>query len=623
MGQSPRQQGRFRSTLRRRMLGVSVGAAGLALAAAGCTSSNSTPAGGTPVKGGTGVFAMPPASRVNYIFPYVSSANISTANLFDLQSLMYRPLYWFGRNGQPTVNTALSLANPPSYRGRTVTITLKHYMWSDGTPVTAQNVMFWLNMETALPADYGAYTGFPADVSNIKVVSSTELTMTMDKAYSPTWFLYNDLSQITPMPAAWDRTAAGPSHCTSTPKSCAAVYSYLNAQAKNLSGYVGSPLWSVVDGPWKLSAFNADGHVTFVPNKSYSGPVRPKLAAFKEVRFTTDAAEYNALQSASGATKIDYGYLPQQDAPAKPAGAATGANPLTSKGYTLHPWSLWGINYAVMNFQSSVSDHAAIFKQLYFRQAMAYLMNQRAVLAGSLRGYGTVTVGPAGAAPVSKWLSAKGKAGDPFPYNPGQASTLLASHGWKVVPNGTSTCVKAGAGAGECGAGIIAGTALTFNLPYATGISWIASEMQQLQSNAAAVGIKLNLQPKPFDQVISVAGGNCKVAKIPCDWDIANWGGWSYVPDYLPTGEELFLSGAIANSGGYSNPANDAMINKTLTSSNLRYMYNWQDYLATQEPVLWQPNADNQISEIASNLRGATPQSPALNINPENWYFVK
>jgi hypothetical protein len=40
------------------------------------------------------------------------------------------------------------------------------------------------------------------------------------------------------------------------------------------------------------------------------------------------------------------------------------------------------------------------------------------------------------------------------------------------------------------------------------------------------------------------------------------------LPDYLPTGEELFTTGAIANSGGCSDPTNDSLINKTLTSSN-------------------------------------------------------
>jgi peptide/nickel transport system substrate-binding protein len=602
------------------MLAAGVGAAALALAAVGCSSSSPTSGGSTPVNGGTAVYALPPATTPNYIFPYVSSAYISDANVFYLQSLLYRPLYWFGQNGQPTVNNSLSLANPPVFKGNKVTITLKKYKWSDGKSVTARNVAFWMNMETAEPANYGAYTGFPANVKDVTVVSPTELTMVMDKAYSPTWFQYNDLSQITPMPEAWDRTASGASHCSTTVSDCAAVYNYLNAQAKDLSGYVGSPLWGVVDGPWKLSAFNADGHVTFVPNKSYSGPVKPRLAAFQEVPFTTDAAEYDVLQSPSSSTKIDVGYLPEQDAPAKPANATTGSNPLSSKGYTLSPLYSWGINYYVLNFQSTVGDHAAIFKQLYFRQALAYEMNQAAVISGPLRGYGALTVGPVASTPVTSFLSGTGKAGDPFPYNPGKAKSLLSSHGWNVVSGGTTTCTRPSL----CGPGITKGTALSFNLPYATGLSWITSEMTQLQSNAATIGIKLNLHPEPFDQVTALAGGNCVVAKIPCNWDMANWGGgWSFAPDYLPTGEELFMSGAVANSGGYANSTNDSLINKTLTNSNLQYMYNWQDYLAPRLPLMWQPNGAYSLTEVTNNLKGVTPQSPTLNITPESWYFTK
>jgi peptide/nickel transport system substrate-binding protein len=625
MGRPPQQQAtstfaRRRGPVRGAMLAAGMSAAALALAAAGCTSNSATSAGSTPVNGGTAVYALPPAVTPNYIFPYVSSAYISDANIFYLQSLMYRPLYWFGQNGQPTVNNSLSLAKPPVFNGTKVTITLKHYKWSNGTQVTAQNVAFWLNMETAEPANYGAYTGFPVNVKDVTVVSPTELTMVMDKAYSPTWFQYNDLSQITPMPEAWDRTASGPSHCSTKVSDCEAVYNYLNAQSKDLTSYVGSKLWSVVDGPWKLSAFNADGHLSFVPNKSYSGPVKPRLAGFQEVPFTTDSAEYNVLQSPNSSTKIDVGYLPEQNAPAKPADATVGSNPLGSKGYTLSPLYSWGINYYVLNFQSTVGDHAAIFKQLYFRQALEYEMNQAAVVSGPLRGYGALTVGPVAATPQTSFLSGTGKAGDPFPYDPARAKSLLASHGWHVVPNGTTTCTNPSL----CGAGIKKGTALSFALPYATGISWIGSEMTQLQSNAATIGVKLNLQPKPFDEVTALAAGNCVVAKIPCNWDIANWGGgWSFAPDYLPTGEELFMTGAVANSGGYKDPTNDSMINKTLTSGNLQPIYNWQDYLAPQLPVMWQPSGAYALTEVANDLRGVTPQSPTLSINPENWYFTK
>ena len=138
------------------------------------------------------------------------------------------------------------------------------------------------------------------------------------------------------------------------------------------------------------------------------------------------------------------------------------------------------------------------------------------------------------------------------------------------------------------------------------------------------MGVKLNLEPKPFDQVTAIAGGNCVAAHISCDWDMGNWGGgWSFSPDYYPTGETLFLSGSGANSSGYTNSRNDALINQTLTSNSLQPLYAWQDYLATQVPVLWQPNGVYELTEVANNLRGVIPQFSTLAINPENWYFVK
>jgi len=604
-----------------RMLAAGAAALALALASASCSSSSSssTPsAAQTPITGGTAIMAEAPQYPPTYIFPFENSANVSNVNLFDFQYLMYRPLYWFGTGDQPTVNAPLSLADLPVVSGQNVTITLKNYMWSDGTPVTANDVVFWLNMETAESTNFFGFTGFPTNVSNIKVVSPTELTMTMDKPYNANWFLYNELSQVTPMPAAWDRTASGPSNCDTNVKDCAAVWTYLTGQAKDLSGYATSPLWGVVDGPWRLSQFNTSGLVVFVPNKSYSGPVKPKLAAFEELPFTTDAAEYDVLRSSSSGSKIDFGYLPNQDAPPVQSSQTVGANPLP--GYTLAPIYPWGIDYYAMNFQSTVSDHAAVFKQLYFRQAMAYLMNQEAIIKGPLRGYGTVTVGPVAATPFTSFLSAQGKAGDPFPYNPAKAKSLLASHGWNVVPNGVTTCTNASL----CGPGITQGTGLSFNFAYESGVTWVQEEMVSLQSNAAQVGIKLNLQPKPFAQVIAVAGGNCVVTKSPCNWDLANWGfGWSFSPDYLPTGEELFQCGAVSNSGGYCSSQDDALISQTLTNSSLSLFYQWQNYLAPQLPVEYQPNAAYTLTEVADNLKGALPQSPTLSITPENWYFVK
>ena len=290
-------------------------------------------------------------------------------------------------------------------------------------PITAQNVLFWIHMLQAVGAsDWGAYVpgGFPTNVSNVKATNATTLTMTMNKAYNPTWFTYNELSQITPMPEAWDRTASGPSHCTTTVSDCAAVYSYLDSQSKNLSGWASSPLWSIVDGPWKLSAFNADGNSTFVPERQLRRPGKPQLAEFQEVPFTTESAEYNVLQASGaggGNQKIDVGYLPTTDAPTKPANATVGRNPVN--GYYLDPLYSWGINYFPLNYQSTTGN-GPVLKQLYFREALQLVMNQAAVIAGPLKGYGLPTVGPVGSYPVTSYLSAHGQEGRPVPVQPDQ-----------------------------------------------------------------------------------------------------------------------------------------------------------------------------------------------------------
>ena len=599
--------------------------AAFALLVAACsssgTSSNAASSGGTKVAGGTATWALQPSAVPNYIFPFDSSTYFSTVNEEEFQYLMYRPLYWFGNGASPTLNTSLSLADPPAYNGKTVTITMKGWKWSNGETVSAQDLLFWIHMMQAVaPADWGDYVPglIPSNISNVKAVNSTELTLTMDKAYNPTWFTYNELSQLTPMPLAWDRTAAGPSNCVAVVSDCAKVYSYLDSQSKALSSWASSPIWSVVDGPWKLASFNPDGNSAFVPNKAYSGPVKPTLAEFEEVPFTTESAEYNVLQAgAAGGQKLDIGYLPTTDAPTKPAGAAVGANPLS--GYTLAPLIQWAINYFPVNFQSTTGN-AAVIKQLYFRQALQYLMNQKAIIDGPLHGYAAYTVGPVGTFPATSYLSPAGKLGDPFPFNPAKAKSLLASHGWQVVPNGVTTCQNPSL----CGPGVSQGHQLVFSLPYATGVNWIESEITQLQSNASLIGIKLNLEPKPFDQVVAIGAPNCVVAHTSCDWDMADWGGgWSFVPDYYPSGETLFESGSGANSGGYSNPQNDSLINQTLTSNSLTPLYNWQNFLSTQLPFIWQPNGAYELTEVTDSLHGVLPQSTTGNLNPENWYFVK
>jgi len=616
------------STSRRKLRGralFAVGGAATALAVtlAGCGGGSGTSGGGTPVSGGTVNFAEYPTSTPNYIFPFTSSSYFSVANAELFQYLMFRPLVWIGSGQQISFNSNLSLVNMPQYdsSGKVITLKLKPYKWSNGEQVTASDIQFWMNMEKADKTNWGDYTPgfFPDNVTSYKVVNPTTFQLTTDKAYNHNWFLFNELSQITPMPKAWDRTASGPSDCTGKVSDCNAVYTYLDSQAKNVTSYGGSPIWSVVDGPWKLKSMTSDGHVSMVPNKSYSGSPKPKISQFNELPFTNEAAEYNVLRSGgSGSQRIDVGYIPQADVPPKPAGQAIGTNPVPN--YQLAPWYEWSINYFSLNQGNPTVG--PIFQQTYFRQALQYLENQASILQGPARNYGSLTTGPVPQYPASPYAAPSEKQGDPFPYNPGKASTLLSSHGWKVTPNGVTTCQKPSL----CGPGIKAGQPLQFTEIYANGINWLDEAVKQLQSNASRVGIRMTIQAQSFDQVVKTAGPNCKVVPgTSCSaWEIADWGGgWVFVPDFYPSGETLTVTGATANNPVYYNKANDQMVQQSLTDPTNNTLYKWQQYMQTQLPFSWQPNVPYQLTEVANNIKGVTPQSAALDINPENWYFTK
>ena len=154
-------------------------------------------------------YAMEPGGAASYPFPFMAGnyiADDSVYNVNDFQYQLYRPLYWFGSGANPYLNPALSLADPPTYRGHVVTIQLKqNYKWSNGEPVDAQDVVFWMNMMIA-EGQNGAFwspKGLPSDVTNVRAVSKYVVTMQITTPqFSESWFTNNELSEITPMPAA-------------------------------------------------------------------------------------------------------------------------------------------------------------------------------------------------------------------------------------------------------------------------------------------------------------------------------------------------------------------------------------------------------------------------------------
>ncbi len=609
----PRTNSRLRPRLMRRSaaaLGVTACLAIAACAGSGSGSGNTSGTGASSA-GGVVTFAESAGYAPTWILPFYSGAFFTIQEQGWFESLMWPPLYNQGNGQSPTVNYAQSLGNPPVYsdNGTVVTLTIKHWKWSDGTPVTTRDLMFWLNILKANKTQWADYTPkqFPDNVTSIKVVSPYELQMKLDKPYGPSFFTGNELSQITPIPQhVWDRTSATGKvgNYDETPAGARAVLSYLESQSKDLKTYATNPLWQTVDGPFKLSGYTLSGKVTFVPNKNYSGPAKPKISQFVEVPFTSQDAEYDALRAGD----LSVGYLPPND--------YSTVSAIQQEGYNVAPWEVYGFNSIFINFNNPTLGPA--FRQLYVRQALQYLLDQQLQISKVFSGYAQPDYGMVVNGPTSEEQAEP----DAYPYNPAKAKALLAAHGWDVKPGGTTTCVRPGTGASECGAGIKAGFPLTINLLIYSGALQQEIAMTSYKTVAATVGIDIKLVNNVN---VFAAAPACTASQSDCSWQLADWGGGVYTPpNGYPVEAGYTDCGGNNNHENYCDPAQDVLDSTAAAGGATQADYNnWERFVSEQLPMIWQPNADFEVLAVKKNLSGPIPANTTLSVFPESWYFTK
>jgi peptide/nickel transport system substrate-binding protein len=640
----------FRNRRRPRLARVAVAGAAalLAVGIAACSSSSSSPSSSSTssssastapsstaaaVAGGNATEALPAGVTLNWIWPFIPLTSANEYNTEGFEELMYRPLYMFGNNGNSvSVNYPLSLANEPTYSadGKTVTISMKGWKWSNGETVNADDVVFWLNMMEAEKANYYGYTPglLPDNLASYSASGPDTVVLHLKSAVSSIWFTYNQLAEITPMPMAWDVSAAsakaGSGGCTTDSAKdkwakCDAVFNFLTAQAKNVKTYATNPVWQVVDGPFKLNTFStaSAGPVTsFTPNADYSGSPKSPLSTLTYYAYTDDTTEYTALKTG----QIDVGYIPSADLPPNSGSSVLpSTNPLGST-YNLEPAYQYGIYYMVINFNNPTIGPA--FKQLYVRQALQDVVDQPGIDKAVYRGYAYPTSGGVPTQPKSQWVPSVQNANNgqgPYAFSISTATSLLTSHGWKEV-NGVMTCESAGTASNECGAGVTTGTKLSLTMDYATGVQAFQEEVAVYKSDATQAGIAINLVPQSFNTII---GETTPCSPGPkCTWDILNFGGWNFNgPGFEPTGEPLFETGASSNPGSYTDPQEDKLINETHTSSSIGVFDQYATYTAQQLPFIWLPNA-YAVQAVSSKLANVA-FNPLFTQLPEYWTFTK
>ncbi|HUZ39782.1 MAG TPA: ABC transporter substrate-binding protein [Acidimicrobiales bacterium] len=568
---------------------------------------------------GTITFAETPGANPNFIFPFMGCAYASLNNINQFQMLMFRPLFWFGLAGSSEFEPSISLADRPtfSHGDRTVTITMKGWRFADGQMVNARSVMFFLNMYKADPTAYCGYNagyGIPDQVKSAAGHGNT-VRINFTTSVNPNWILDNYLSQITPMPDRWDRTSSsqtstcadGTYGAASTNAACNAVVAYLTKQGSTTSTFA-SDLWQGGDdGPWRLSAFSANGNATFQPNYKYRGPQRAQVRFVKEIAYTTIQGEESDLLNHN----LSLGYIdPSVLANAAPAPGHVGPNWIAlASRYSIVTGSTWGFNYAAFNFTSSDPNAAAV-DQLYIRQALQYAVDQRSIIEIADKGYGSAIDSPL---PPSTPRTLSKRIVNPYPFNLAAARTLLSSHGWTLV-NDVQTCTSPGTGTGQCGASIAQGYQLTFNVVWPAGSASLDQTLTSEIVNWQSLGIQITHSTDTFNNVIS----DCTGSK---PFEICAWGyGWSYVPSDYPSGESLFLPGGDFNVGTYVNAKMTSLIKGSIYGTSNLSAY--ATFAALQLPVLYQPQA-NSIGEVARVLKSSVgfAPNPLGDFMPEYFHF--
>ena len=121
-------------------------------------------AAGARVHAGTITYALQPGASPNSIFPIPTSGNNTVNNSFQFQWQMWRPLYWPVNGTVPEIDQSQSIADPPVFSNgdKTVSITMKsNYKWSDGQPITANDLLFAIDLIKAgvkeSPANWAIY----------------------------------------------------------------------------------------------------------------------------------------------------------------------------------------------------------------------------------------------------------------------------------------------------------------------------------------------------------------------------------------------------------------------------------------------------------------------------------
>jgi peptide/nickel transport system substrate-binding protein len=476
----------------------------------------------------------------------------------DAASFIFATLCNYDPSGNLVADDWSLAAEVPqvSADGKTYTVKLKdNAKWTDGQPVTADDVVFTINAIRNKAYNSPGISNFDK-VKDVKKVDDHTVQVTLKQVYAP--FIYY-LGLLQPLPA----------HVLKDVKPA--------DLQKDPFGTV--PEKTVSDGPWQWKEWKQKDHLTFEVNPNYWGP-KPHIQTIVYKIYADQNTEVQAL------IKGDVDFL---------SGVPVTQLPVVQSKSNLNTIVQPGpyYEYVAFNFKdSNFPGNWSPFHGEKTRQAIAYAIDRDGIMKNVLKG----TAKPLSTPFLPGSWADPGDAATRYDYNPDKAKQLLAEDGWKPGPDGI--LVKDG-------------HRFSFELQYNAGNKRREQVAAIIQQNLKAVGIEVKPRALDFSSWIAQNINPGKFQAVLLGWQFS-----TPDPDNESSFSSKYFPPNGQNMGWYKNTELDKLwvdgysttdqakrkevYNKIaqIISTDLPYvfLYQYGQPLAASKKVHWAPEDAPKLS---------------------------
>jgi peptide/nickel transport system substrate-binding protein len=513
-----------------------------------------TPAHATP-PGDCGTIIIPAGNDITSFSPVLAN------NLANSQAaqMLYANLLWINRADRIDWSRSLASSVTTPDQGQTYLITLRPWHWSDGTQVTASDLVYDVTLIEKFGLAYSNYGvgGIPDQIASITALDATHLRVVLRHKANPTWFIFNGLSQLVPLPEhAWRHaTLDDMVQLQSTPS-----------------------FFTVVDGPLRIARFDPNLEMIFTPNPAYDGP-KMHFSRFVFAMVQSDGA----LVEQIAAGDLDVVPLPTE--------LFTAVQNLPGVHLeNLGELPTW--NFILLNFHNPA---VAFFNDIRIRQAMADAQDQTLIIRLALHGLGYAVYAPAIDADGPFEAPAIRTGALPVAFNPQKARALIAAAGYTAGPDGIFQKH---------------GQRLAFTVLTPSGSTEQDIIDDIIQRNFQAAGIEMNFRETEFNQMVALQNGPAS------GWQAMFMGQFSAG---YPSGEAMFASNSPNNPGGYSDKTMDSLIAASIDKPGLDALFAYELYASAEQPVIFSPS-QTQAFLVRNRLHGIYQFFDAGGLAPDALY---